>query len=129
MSYNFSIIIVVLLGTAAVMQAGMNRQILEHWGVLPAVLLNSLVFLSISLSLYWISSLFPTLFPASFKLPTAFSNFKWWYFLPGLFGFLLVMGLPIAISYIGATKTFIYLVIAQMISSLLCTRLLMSDIS
>ena len=119
MSFNFSIIMVLLLGSAAVVQAGMNRHILEHWGILPAVLLNSLVFISISLGLYGISALFPALFPDSFKLSPAFTQFKWWYFLPGLFGFLLVMGLPVAISHIGATKTFIYLIIAQMISSLI----------
>ena len=116
---NFTVFFVLLLGSAAVLQAGMNRHILEHWGILPAVLLNSLVFISVSVTLYWISSLFPTLFPGFFKLSSAFTQFKWWYFLPGLFGFFLVMMLPIAISQLGATKTFIYLIIAQMLSSLI----------
>jgi bacterial/archaeal transporter family-2 protein len=116
---NFVFVMVLLLGSAAVLQAGLNRHILEHWGILATVLLNSLVFISVSVFLYAVYFLFPALFPDSFKLSSAFTQFKWWYVLPGLFGFFLVMGLPIAISMIGATKTFIYLIIAQMLSSLI----------
>ncbi len=119
MSYNFSIVMVLLLGSAAVIQAGINRHILEYWGILPAVLLNTLVLLFITLVLYGVSALYPTLFGNSFKLSSAFSHFKWWYFLPGFFGFCLVMGLPLAISELGATKTFVYLIIAQMLTSLI----------
>lgn len=119
MNYKLSILVALFLGSAAVMQAGMNRNILEHWGILPAVLLNSLVLVVITLVLYIVSFFFPSLFPASFKLSSAFSQFRWWYFFPGVLGFCLVMVLPIVVSQIGATKTFIYLIVAQMLSSLI----------
>jgi len=43
---------------------------------------------------------------------------EWWYLLPGICGFALVMGIPWAIPRIGATRVFLFVVVGQMIASL-----------
>jgi transporter family-2 protein len=44
---------------------------------------------------------------------------RWWWVLPGSFGFCLVLGLPWAVQQMGALATFVALIGAQMVTSML----------
>jgi len=44
-------------------------------------------------------------------------TFKWWYIFPGIMGFMFVAGLPFAIYKVGAVKTTVGLIAAQMTTS------------
>ena len=48
---------------------------------------------------------------------------RWWWFLPGCFGFSLVIGMPLAAQKLGALATFVALIGAQMVGSMLGTAL------
>ncbi|MCB0393664.1 MAG: DMT family transporter [Bdellovibrionales bacterium] len=108
----------VVLGAVAVMQAGLNRQVSQHIGLSGAVLINTLVLLLIAFGFLWITSRFPENFPEHF--PSKGISLKaWWFLIPGICGFLLVAGLPFAVSKIGALTAFLCLVTGQMVTSLL----------
>lgn len=106
-------IIIAGVGFLSVYQGGMNRLMSDSWGLPGAVLMNALVFLLASVvfffGLQW--GMLPT--TSLFQNLAPFQKIKLWHFLPGLFGFFFVLGVPLAISRVGATLTFIALVLAQ----------------
>ena len=118
---NLAILLPLFIGAVAVLQATLNRQIAERWGMASAVLLNTSIagVCSIALLGYCLSAgartglLRVTFDPASFR---------WWWLLPGVFGFSIVVGLPWAIGKAGALVTFVALVAAQMLTSALWDR-------
>jgi transporter family-2 protein len=107
-----------LLGAAAVLQASINRQIALRWGLAPAVLLNAAVLTVAAAAFYLLDRVQGA---GSFALRTSSppGEFRWWWLLPGLFGFSLVALLPWAAHHIGFQRVFVALVAAQMATSVL----------
>ena len=53
------------------------------------------------------------------KLPSDASKIgRWWYFIPGLCGFLIVFGIPYGIIRIGALLTITLMICTQIITSI-----------
>ena len=99
-----------LLGVVVVLQAGLNKKISALWGISGAVLLNALVFLVIAVVAYF--------FVPNLKGNIELKNFNWWYLVPGTLGCVLVFGGPLAIMRWGAVHTFILIISAQLLASL-----------
>ena len=99
-----------LLGVVVVLQAGLNKKISAIWGISGAVLLNALVFLVIATVAYF--------FVPNLKGNIELKNFSWWYLVPGTLGCILVFGGPMAIMRWGAVHTFILIISAQLLASL-----------
>jgi bacterial/archaeal transporter family-2 protein len=108
----------ILAGSFAVLQTGLNKIMSETWGFSSALLLNGIVFLVFNLILFGMVWIQPRLFPSEYLIQGQLSDFKWLWILPGLFGFLLVMGLTVASSKIGAVPTFVISIAAQIIMSI-----------
>lgn len=100
-----------ILGIVVVLQAGLNKKISSQWGVSGAVLLNALVFLVIAGVVYALR--LPNL-----KGEVELKSFNWWYLVPGALGCILVFGGPMAIARWGAVHTFILIISAQLLASL-----------
>lgn len=96
-----------LLGLASVMQSALNRQLAKSWGVPAAVLINTLVFLVLSVGFYVSAR------------SAARGPFQWWFLVPGVLGFCLVAGMPLAIARIGAFSAYAMLIAGQLITSLI----------
>ncbi|HMI94169.1 MAG TPA: DMT family transporter [Polyangiales bacterium] len=118
---NLVILLPVFIGAAAVLQATMNRHIADRWGLAPAVLLNTSIAGLCSLALLAYCS---SAGARSGLLRVAFepASFRWWWPVPGLFGFAIVVGLPWAVGKAGALPTFVALVAAQTVTSALWDR-------
>ena len=118
---NLVILLPLCIGTAAVLQATINRHIAERWGMASTVLLNTTLaaLCSIALLAYCLNAGART-----GMLRVAFdpASLRWWWLLPGLFGFSIVVGLPWAVSKTGALPTFVAMVAAQMLTSALWDR-------
>lgn len=121
---SLEILVPFVLGSFAVLQAALNRQIAARWGLAPAVLLNSLVLTALALLAYLMSRPPYTFLPETFRDRGGFTQISWWYVLPGIFGFSLVLGLPWALARIGAFKVFIGLIGAQLLTSLVWDAML-----
>jgi transporter family-2 protein len=118
---KLAILIPVCLGAAAVIQATLNRQIAERWGLAAAAVLNTLIatVCSVAMLVYFMASAPRTdIFRTSF----AAADFRAWWLLPGLFGIGIVVGLPWAVGKAGALPTFVSFVAAQMLTSAVWDR-------
>jgi len=118
---NLAILLPLCLGAVAVLQATLNRQIAERWGLAPAAILNTsiAVLCSTALLVYCLASGSRSgLLRVTFE-PGAL---RWWWLLPGAFGFAIVVGLPWAVGKAGALPTFVSMVAAQMLASALWDR-------
>lgn len=116
---NLFYLLPVFLGITVVIQGNLNRQIGSLWGLPTAVLINAAVFFLCSFAFYLHSRAFPESWPEFLRVRPGFSEWSWWYLIPGLCGFSLVLGLPWAFQNIGSAKSFILLVTAQVMMGLL----------
>ncbi len=108
-----------ILGVVVVLQAGLNKKISTQWGITSAVLLNAVVFAAIAAAFYFFSLARGDMFSANMKPNIDFKTFSWWYLIPGALGCVLVFGGPMAIMRWGAVHTFILIISAQLLASLL----------
>lgn len=115
---NAAILFSMIAGACGVLQAGMNRIIAGHLGFTASVFLNGCVFLLLGVLFLFVVSWKPNLVSQSFHLQWAFGEFKWWWVLPGIFGFVLVLGLAFSVSRIGAAQTFVISIAAQIVFSI-----------
>lgn len=109
----------IALGVSVVAQASLNKQIAVQYGLLSAVLLNAAVLFSLSLLLYVVSKFSPGLFPDFFQPKISTDPLNWSYLIPGVCGFLVVLGLPWSLQKLGASNSFLILIAAQIVVSLL----------
>ncbi|HZH04735.1 MAG TPA: DMT family transporter [Myxococcaceae bacterium] len=114
---SFSLI-PVLVGAAAVIQAVLNRQLGQRWGLAFSVALNAAVLLVASATLLGVSRWAPARLPSFFLAPIGPRSFPLWFFLPGLLGLSIVAGLPWSIERAGAAVTFVLLIASQVVVSL-----------
>lgn len=116
---NAALLIPLLLGTVGILQAGLNRNMSNDLGLTTTALFGNFVTLLASTILLIAIKTTPESFPSFFHLKSSITNFKWWYIVPGIFGFLFVIGLPWGIYKIGAVKVTVGLIAAQMIAGVL----------
>jgi bacterial/archaeal transporter family-2 protein len=109
----------VMAGCFGVIQSGLNKMISDHWGFSSALLLNGLVFLVFNFLLFSVVYFQPQIFPSEYRIQGAAADFKLWWILPGICGFMLVMGLAVSLAQVGAVQTFVICIAAQIVCSLL----------
>ncbi|RKZ13260.1 hypothetical protein DRQ53_05460 [bacterium] len=110
----------VLVGLAVVLQGGFNRQVSTQWGLANTVLINGVVFLVVSLLVWGLARVRPDALPREFLPPTdAQAVAIWRLILPGVFGVLIVTGLPWAIERLGALGAVLILLVTQLIVSVI----------
>lgn len=114
-----TIIIPLFLGCIGILQGAINRQVSMQIGLAQASLITNLATVIMCTFFYLIVKKNPLLFPSFFQLKAEFFTYKWWYIFPPIFGFLIVTGMPYAISEIGAVKVTVGLIAAQMITSVI----------
>ncbi|MDD0853714.1 DMT family transporter [Halobacteriovorax sp. GB3] len=119
MSTYSALLIPVILGTVGILQAGLNRTMSNEVGLTHAALLGNAITLICSCLLLFYIKINSDKLPSMFELKASISAFKWWYIIPGIFGFMFVIGLPWGIYKIGAVKVTVGLIAAQMIAGVL----------
>jgi transporter family-2 protein len=102
-----------------IMQTALNREIGNQSGLAIAVLINAAIVVVFSVILVIIVRSVPDYFPSIFKGAQLTFDWKWWYIIPGICGFCVILGLPFAMSRLGALNVFISFVTAQVMGSLL----------
>ncbi|MEO5668504.1 MAG: DMT family transporter [Bdellovibrionota bacterium] len=97
-----------IVGLCGVLQGGLNKRLAAEWGlgwVLMSTSVLVLLFSGVLLAL--------DVYPGKMN----FSELKWWHALPGVFGFLVVLCIPISIARIGALPSFLIVVASQIVAS------------
>jgi transporter family-2 protein len=116
---GWSLLLPFYIGFATVFQAGLNRFISRDWGLGSVVMFSSMISalaaLLFWLAVHWAPSSMPEIFRDRGGM---FSGFSWWYWIPGVLGFSIVVGIPFAIARIGALQTFVILIGSQIVFSM-----------
>lgn len=113
---SYGLVVPLILGVVSVVQAALNRRIAAVWGLLPATLLNALVFTTFTALCLLIARTGKT--PLSgWMLPVSLRDLRALWLVPGVFGFAIVIGLPWALGRMGALSTFVAMIAAQMVTS------------
>ncbi|GIL18395.1 MAG: hypothetical protein BroJett040_21460 [Oligoflexia bacterium] len=112
---NAYYLIPIALGVTVVLQGTLNKQIGSIYGLSVAVLINAAIFFILSLCFLALSFYTPNLVPDFLRAKPLTSPFQWYYLIPGICGFILVLGLPWAFQSIGAGATFILLISSQLL--------------
>lgn len=105
------------LGSMAVLQTGINRQAATTWGLAYAAFFSNLMTIALCLGLYLVALRSPQLLPELFRARPESVSLRWWHFLPGVCGFLLVSLAPYGMANLGATRFFIGFIASQIIFS------------
>jgi uncharacterized membrane protein YdcZ (DUF606 family) len=114
----WAIVISVVLGFATVIQSGINRHVSKDWSLNEVAFFNNGIVLIISLTAFLSAKYLTNITPNIFKLKGTMPEFQWYFIIPAICGWFIVMYFPFAISKIGAAKVFIIVVAAQMTGSL-----------
>ncbi|MCC7402774.1 MAG: DMT family transporter [Bdellovibrionales bacterium] len=110
------LVIPIVAGICIVLQGGLNRLSAGQFGLLSAVLVNALVFVVFSLGL-WIGARNGWLPVPESLGANSIRDLRWWQYLPGLFGFLIVLLIPLSIGHLGAGLTFSLVIATQLVAS------------
>lgn len=114
-----SIFIPLMIGAMGVLQNTFNKKIGESLGVPLTLLINNIVLLGCGVSFFCIAKMIPkTSLPDLFQQKIPF-EVSWKYFVPGVFGYLIILTAPYAIQKVGATRVFIGVIVAQIVVSML----------
>jgi uncharacterized membrane protein YdcZ (DUF606 family) len=109
----------IAVGVMVVLQGGTNRKIGSLWGLSTAVLINASLLFALSAIFFGILRWSPDTFPAFLRPRTSPETPGWWCLLPGFCGFCIVVGLPWSIQTLGAGKSFILVITAQICAGLI----------
>ena len=114
------LILSLLVGIFTVLQGGLNKKIGIQYGLTGTLVINSIFVLIFSLLLHFIVNETKIGgFPPYMKLhPDAGRIIQWWYFIPGLCGFFIILGIPYGIIHIGALFTMALMICTQVTASI-----------
>ncbi|WIG92856.1 DMT family transporter [Myxococcus sp. SDU36] len=115
---RFITLVPMLCGLAVVAQAGLNRRFAGQWGLMSAVLLNMVVATAATFAVYLAVRAVPGLWPEAAAGQGRLSGFSPWHLVPGLCGVIIVLGMPWAMSRLGAVQSALLLMAAQLLTSL-----------
>jgi uncharacterized membrane protein YdcZ (DUF606 family) len=116
----FTIALPLAIGCFGVLQNTVNRKIADGLGLPLALVLNNIVLLATSLLLFFALKLFgPEQLPDIFRPRPGLPPFSWYNLIPGLLGFFIIATAPWSIARVGATKVFIMVIMAQIVTSIL----------
>ena len=113
-----AIVFSIMAGAFGVWQAGMNKVVADSLGFTASLLFNGVFFLVFNLIFFIYVYVKPQTLPEEFAIKWALSDFQWWWVIPGLMGFLLVMGLAVSVGRIGAVQTIVISIAAQVFASI-----------
>jgi len=112
---QLTMLLPLLLGAIGIIQGGLNRSMSNYIGLSWMLILGNVITLIICIALFFIVKASPSTFPDFVKVKEL--TFKWWFIVPGIFGFIFLSGLPLAIYKIGAVKATVGMIAAQMVTS------------
>jgi uncharacterized membrane protein YdcZ (DUF606 family) len=113
------LLVPVMVGAVVVVQAGINRLVAGKYGLPVAVFMNASVFLLTAGLLWAVARWRGADMPSGLALPASAPDFAFepWFVIPGICGFLAVLGGPLAMAELGALRTFVVVIAAQVVAS------------
>ena len=112
-------ILPIILGGAGVIQAVMNKDIAAVYGLNMASLINGVIVVLCAVFVFILVQYFPDYFPDILVFnKNNVKSFQWWYLIPGIIGFCLVLLVPLVIMEVGTLPVFLGIIAGQIIVSI-----------
>ncbi|RLA61467.1 MAG: hypothetical protein DRQ88_07970 [Epsilonproteobacteria bacterium] len=108
----------IIIGMVGILQGALNKEMSLQIGVGQTVLIGMTLTFIFGITFYLVVKFFPDLFNPIYHLKAPLTTWRWWYLIPGVLGLLIVALFPEAIYELGAVKTTVLLVAAQMVFSI-----------
>lgn len=104
----------VMVGLAIVLQSGLNRVIAESRGLALALMINAILVAALTGAfLLWAQRS-----PSAPAFLRGTMGWQWWYIIPAICGFVITLGIPFALSRMGAGAVFALIIATQLLGSL-----------
>ena len=116
-SLSIGIFLPIFLGFVLTLQSGMNELIQSKFGLTYTLFINNIVVFTIAITLVILAYHGALNSFSGFKLPSKV-NLRLWYLIPGFLGAMIVLGYALSFTYLGAAKTVVFVVLAQLVSSI-----------
>ena len=116
---NLAVFIPFILGVVGILQGAFYRKISDTLGLTHAVLIGNSFAMLLTIPIVFLIFKNPEWVPEFFHFKSPLPPFRWWYLIPGFFGILIVFGLPLAIAKVGAVKSTVMIIVAQILTSVL----------
>ncbi len=113
-----AVIFSIMAGILGVTQAGLNKIIGDSWGLSGSLFLNGIIYMLCNALLFVVVYYYPRYFSGEYLVQGNLEQFRAWWIVPGICGFLLVMGLVYSVLKIGPAQTFVLCVSAQIVFSI-----------
>jgi len=112
-------ILPIILGGAGVIQAVMNKDVAAVYGLSLASLINGVIVVFCAVFVFILVQYFPAYFPDILVFnKNKIKSFEWWYLIPGVIGFFLVLLVPLAIMEVGTLPVFLGIIAGQIVVSI-----------
>ena len=108
----------IIIGMVGILQGALNKEMSLQIGVGQTVLVGMTLTFIFGIIFYFTVKFFPDLFNPIYHLKAPLTTWRWWFIIPGFLGLIIVGLFPEAIHELGAVKTTILIVAAQVIFSL-----------
>jgi bacterial/archaeal transporter family-2 protein len=114
------LIIPFFMGALGVLQNTWNKNIANEWGLIKTLHMNNIALLGTGV-LVWLSLKFvpESYLPEIYRNKPITDGIGLRHLLPGIAGYIIILGLPWAIQKVGAMRVFVAVVLAQLIVSIL----------
>lgn len=110
-------LIPLLIGVLGIFQGTLLKNMALDIGMPYATLLATSVTFLLSVGVFFLIRSNPQIFPSFYVIKQPLNIFRWWYLIPGLITFFILLFFPKAMSELGAVKVTILVVAGQIIFS------------
>lgn len=110
-------IIPLLIGVLGIFQGALIKNMALEIGMAHATLIATTITFFLAVGLFFLVRGNAQIFPSFFSLKHSFTYFRWWYLIPGLITFFILLFFPSAMNELGAVKVTILVVAGQIIFS------------
>ena len=108
-----------LIGILGILQGALLKNVALEIGVAHAILIALSIYFFLGIVLFILVSNNPQILPDFYAVKYPLTYYKWWYLVPGLLGFFIVLFFPQAMNQLGAVKVTILIIAGQIITSTL----------
>lgn len=112
-------LIPLLIGILGILQGALLKNVSVEIGVAHATLITMAIYFFLGVVLFFLVRSNPQIVPAFYAVKSPLTYFKWWYLIPGIIGFFIVLFFPQAMHSLGAVKVTILIIGGQIITSTL----------
>lgn len=111
---RFSLFIPILLGAGTVLQGTLNRRVAVQWTLPGAAMINAMVMVLAAAAVFGVAYAQAGSMAA---MRSQVAPFAWWFAVPGVLGLGIVIGIPWAMSELGALAAFALIIASQLVAS------------